>query len=278
MVKRTAKRARQVLALAVGGIAILTIGGGYMIDALARQITYPAPLLTVPSPPPAPLREIAFGSGAGEVSAWWLPPRTPAAPVALMLHGNGENLETMRLAGLFEDFAGLGIGVLAIDYPGYGRSKGGPSERALVAAADTAWRWLAETAGNAPPVVVGWSLGAAVAAQVAARHADTVDALVLLSPWDNLHSVASRFFPSFVLGLLRDRYDSVAAAARVRCPSLVVHGERDEIIPVELGERLFRALPEPKSWVAIAETGHNDLLAHPRTWRAIGDFLAALRS
>ncbi|HUP21519.1 MAG TPA: alpha/beta fold hydrolase [Thermoanaerobaculia bacterium] len=248
-----------------------------MIDALARQMTYPAPSVRVPSPPPSPLREVAIASEAGEVSAWWLPPSAPDGPVVLMLHGNGENLETMRLSGLLEDLAGLGAGVLAIDYPGYGRSAGVPSERSLVAAAESAWRWLCDAAPSSPRLVVGWSLGAAVAVQVAARHVDTVDAAILLSPWDTLHGVASRFFPSFVVGLLSDRYDSVAAAALVRCPTLVVHGERDDIIPVELGERLFQALPEPKRWVAIPTVGHNDLLAHPGPWREIGDFLAAVR-
>jgi alpha-beta hydrolase superfamily lysophospholipase len=184
----------------------------------------------------------------------------------------------MRLSGLFEELAALGAGVLAIDYPGYGRSEGSPSEESLVEAAEVAWRWLLDqepVSRRAARVVIGWSLGAGVAAQVAARQADTVDAAILLSPWDSLHGVASRFFPSLLVRLLRDRYDSVAAARLLRCPTLVVHGESDDVIPVELGRRLYEALPERKRWVGIAEAGHNDLLSLPRVWREIADFLAA---
>jgi pimeloyl-ACP methyl ester carboxylesterase len=258
---------------------LLAIFGDDVIDSLARQMTYPAPPVAVPSPPPDPLEEVVLATSSGALGAWWLPPRGQGALV-LMLHGNGENLETMRQSGLFEDLAALGAGVLAIDYPGYGRSAGEPSETSLLEAADVAWRWLSDPSRRSqgtPLVVMGWSLGAGVAAQVAARHADSVDAAIFLSPWDSLHGVAVRFFPSFLVRLLSDRYDSVSAASLVRCPTLVLHGERDDIIPVELGRRLFDALPEPKRWVAVENAGHNDLLDRELTWSEVADFLAATR-
>jgi len=106
---------------------------------------------------------VPLAAGGLAVSAWWLAPGAPQrpgaggaeepaprtsgdphAPLVLMLHGNGENLETMRQAGLFEDFRRAGAGVLAIDYPGYGRSEGTPSEQANLAAAEAAWSWLRE--------------------------------------------------------------------------------------------------------------------------------------
>ena len=167
-------------------VVAVALGGVEMLGQTIRQMIYPAPPVRVPSPPPQPLVEVPLAAEDGaRISAWWLPPPRPDAPAVLMLHGNGENLETMRQAGLFADFAALGAGVLAVDYPGYGLSQGTPGEEANVAAAEAAWRWLREH-HRGPAVVAGWSLGAAVAVQVAARRGDEVDALVLLSGWVRL--------------------------------------------------------------------------------------------
>lgn len=264
-----------------------------MIDSVLRQMIYPSPPVRVPAPPPAPLVEVPLVAGERTVSAWWLPlgaPHRPGAaggeeaagdesgnphgPVVLMLHGNGENLETMRQAGLFEDFRSAGAGVLAIDYPGYGRSEGAPSEEANLAAAEAAWTWLRSHADGHPRVVAGWSLGAAVAAELAARHADEAAGVILMSAWDRLEEVARLHYPDWMVSsLLRERYDSAAVAPRITVPALLVHGERDDIVPVELGRRLHDALPGPKSWVEVREAGHNDLLARPEPWEAIAGFL-----
>ena len=278
----TARR-RALLALAV--IAALGVGALLMMDSVVRQMLYPAPPVRVPSPPPAPLVEVPLEAGGRAVSAWYLPPVDNAAvapaspggglaPVVLMLHGNGENLETMRQAGLFVDLGAAGAGVLAIDYPGYGRSAGTPSEEANFAAAEAAWSWLLHNRAGRPPVVAGWSLGAALAARLAAEHRDEAMGVVLLSAWDRLDAVARLHFPGWMVGaLLAERYDSAAAAARIAAPALVVHGDRDTIIPVELGRRLFAALPGPKQWVEVSGAGHNDLLARPEAWQAIARFL-----
>lgn len=257
-----------------------------MMDSVVRSMVYPAPPIRVPSPPPAPLVEVPLEARGHAVSAWYLPPPksgagdeaqpgSTVAPVVLMLHGNGENLETMRQADLFADFGALGAGVLAVDYPGYGRSEGTPSEEANIAAAEAGWEWLSRNAAGHPKVAAGWSLGAAVAAQVAARHGGEVAGVMLLSPWDRLVEVARLHFPAWLVGpLLPEHYDSVAAAAQIEAPTLVVHGDRDTIIPVDLGRRLYEALPEPKRWVEVDGAGHNDLLARRETWEAITAFLA----
>src|SRR4051794_35213668 len=99
-----------LLLVAIPGLLLMT-----GIDTLVRQLIYPAPPVHVPSPPPAPLHELPLTAGGERIGAWWQPPPSPGAPVMLMLHGNGENLETMRQSGLFADFARLGAGVLAID-------------------------------------------------------------------------------------------------------------------------------------------------------------------
>jgi pimeloyl-ACP methyl ester carboxylesterase len=268
-------RTRRLVAFAA--VAALAIGALAMMDSVVRSMVYPAPPVRVPSPPPKPLVEAALEAGAEAVSAWYLPPTADAAPVVLMLHGNGENLETMRQADLFGDFGRQGAGVLAVDYPGYGRSAGTPSEDANLAAAEAGWDWLGRNAPGRPRVVAGWSLGAAVAAQLAARRGNEVAGVMLLSPWDRLAEVARIHFPAFMVGaLLPEKYDSAAAAARIAAPALVVHGDRDDIIPVKLGRRLYEALPEPKRWVEVRGAGHNDLLARREAWQAITAFLGEI--
>lgn len=245
-----------------------------MLHLLARKMLYPAPAYRVPSPPPAPLAEVRLELDSGtEVLGWASASPAPDAPAAVFFHGNGENLGTMRAAGLFDDLEGLGIHFLAVDYPGYGRSGGTPSEASLVAAGEAALAWLAERHPESPKALVGWSLGAAVAVQVARRHGG-VDRLALMSAWDDLPTLAAEHFPRWLVGLaLADRYDSVAAAPEIRVPTLLIHGVRDRIIPLAHGERLRAALPRAEELVRVPDAGHNDLLARPVVWRELARFL-----
>jgi pimeloyl-ACP methyl ester carboxylesterase len=238
-------------------------------------MTYPAPPVPVP-PPPAPLREIALPFDGGTAIAWWRE-APPPAPLLVLFHGNGENLETMRQAGVFADFAGLDVAFLAVEYPGYGRSTGPAAEETILAAGEAAHAWAAARRRGRPLVACGWSLGAAVAIQVAARHPDSVDGLIALSPWSSLTELAREYFPAVLVGLLlRERYDSLAAAERVRCPALVVHGRADTIIPCAHGARVAARLGARARHLELPQAGHNDLLAQRETWEELRRFLAGL--
>ena len=249
-----------------------------MFDSFARQMLYPAPPVPVPSPPPPPLEEVWLDLRTGErVLAWTSAvPAPEGAPVVAFFHGNGENLETLRYAGLLEDLERLGVAFLAVDYPGYGRSTGEPGEEGLLATGEAAVAWARERHPGRPVVVCGWSLGAAVADALAARHPEEVSGLIALSPWTALEEVARLLFPGFaVKALLRERYDSLAAARTIRVPALVIHGERDEIIPAAQGRQVAEALANGR-WVPVPRTGHNDLRGEPVVWEEVGRFLKGL--
>jgi pimeloyl-ACP methyl ester carboxylesterase len=251
-----------------------------MLDAFARQMLYPAPPVPVPSPPPLPLEEVRLDlAGGGHAIAWAFvkPELPPAAPLVVFFHGNGENLETMRWSGLFEQLGGLGAAVLAADFPGYGRSPGPPSEDGLNATGDAAVAWAREHHPDRPLVVAGWSLGAALAIATVDRHQEHVRGLIALSPWTTLHEAAVAIFPALaVKAMVRERYDSREAAKRIRVPALVVHGEEDDLIPAVQGEEVAAVLAGPKRWVLVRRAAHNDLLGRREVWEATEEFLTSL--
>ncbi len=184
--------------------------------------------------------------------AWWVDP--PGARVAtLFLHGNAGNV-THRVPHIRE-IAAAGSAVLALDYRGYGKSEGRPTERGLYADADAAYDQL-EAFGR-PIVLHGESLGSAVAVDLAARR--PCAALVLEAPFTSARAIAGRVLP--VLGpLLISSYDSTEKIKRVRAPLLVMHGDRDSIVPIELGRALYDSAPEPKTFWTIPGAGHNDIV------------------
>jgi hypothetical protein len=256
----------------------IVLPGLFLVDSFAQQAIYPAPRVRVPSPAPAPYEEVALrlGSGATVIGWAWEPAAAPPErPAILFLHGNGENLETMRQVGLLDDLRGLGVPFLALDYPGYGRSGGRASEQGLVESGGAALAWLAARHPERPLIACGWSLGAAVAVALAADPEQRVTGLVALSPWSSLLEVAKHHLPWVAGFLLRERYDSVAVAARIQVPVLVVHGRDDSIIPFRFGARFAAALPPATTrFVPVAGAGHNDLLAQAVVWEELARFLA----
>jgi fermentation-respiration switch protein FrsA (DUF1100 family) len=186
--------------------------------------------------------------------AWWV--RQEGARLAtLYLHGNAGNV-THRYRQIREITA-AGSSILMLDYRSYGKSGGRPTEKGLYADAETAYRHLLETGYRAGQIVLhGESLGTAVALDVASRN--PCAAVVLEAPFTSARDVARTVLP--LLGpLLIWSFDSVKKIGRIRAPLLFVQGDRDEIIPLRLGQNLFAAAPEPKSFWIVEGAGHNDL-------------------
>ena len=187
--------------------------------------------------------------------AWWV--MSPQASlVTLYLHGNAGNI-THRFLPIREITA-AGSSVLMLDYRGYGKSEGSPSEHGLYADADAAYLYLLDHGYSARHIVLqGESLGTAVAVDLASRK--ECGGVVLEAAFTSGRDVANTVLP--VIGLLLFRgFDSKSKIANVRAPLLFFHGDRDEIIPLKLGRSLFEVAPEPKYFIEISGAGHNDLV------------------
>ena len=260
--------------------AILLVALYLMMNSYIRSMIYPAPSIRVPSEAPKPFKDVWLQTeSAGKVHAWHFQAANSAAPVLIYFHGNGENLETVQMSGLLDSLLLLNVSILAVDYPGYGRSEGKSSEQNISQASSAAAAWLKENHNNSDVFACGWSLGAAVAIDFAARHPDLVDGLIAMSAWSSLHDVARKHFPSWMISLLlHESYDSVNAASRVRCPALFIHGEEDSLIPAQQGKMVSDALPGKKSYVLLAGVSHNDLFDNPRVWPEIMKFLQSVTS
>lgn len=186
----------------------------------------------------------------------WFIPTYAARGVLLFFHGNAGDITTrLDSVALFHR---LGLSVLIVDYRGYGRSEGSPSERGTYRDADSAWRHLTEDRGidSDKIVIFGRSLGGAVAAQLASRTAP--GALIVESAFTSVADVAARHYRYLPVGLLtRFRYEAIKYVGQTSAPVLVIHSRDDEIVPFDMGEQLYQAANEPKVFIWL-RGGHND--------------------
>jgi fermentation-respiration switch protein FrsA (DUF1100 family) len=256
-------RPRRLAMVAGLGIAAALLVVVLMIRVLENRLIYFPPRYPEGFPDPASyglrLEEVWVTTEDGlRLNAWFLP--APASPkVLLIFHGNAENIGygLARLRAL----ARLGVNVLALDYRGYGKSEGAPDEAGIYLDAETAYRYLSEIRQFQPKdiLVSGQSLGGAVAIHLASRH--QCGGLIVESSFTSGREMARRVFRMpLVEYVLQSRFDSLAKIKQVRCPILIAHGTRDEVVPFSMGQRLYQAAPEPKMFLAVEDAGHNDLL------------------
>lgn len=252
---------------------------GLMYLAQPGMIFFPAgPLDATPGDWGMAYEDVTLETEDGVPLHGWFIPRPGARQVLLFFHGNAGNIS--HRGDSVAVFHGLDLHVFIIDYRGYGRSGGTPSEEGLHRDARAAWRWLTESRGFAPGEIVlfGRSLGASVAAELAAGTRPA--GIILESGFSSARDAAQALYPLLSRTvLLRYRLDAAAAIARARAPVLVLHSPHDEIIPIDLGRRLYDAAPGPKRFVALSG-GHNDgfLRSQPEYGRALGEFLATLEA
>jgi hypothetical protein len=203
--------------------------------------------------------DVVIDTDDGErLHGWWIAASGPVEGHVLLCHGNAGNVgdRVLHAASL----SAAGLDVLSFDYRGYGSSSGRPSEEGTYADARAAREALLREPGVDPARVIylGESLGGAVALALAVESPPA--GLVLQSTFTSVRDMARRHYPFIPPGLVPDAYPSLRLIGRLRSPLLVLHGDRDDIVPLIYGEALFEAAPEPKQMQVLRGAGHNDLV------------------
>ncbi|MBI4564549.1 MAG: alpha/beta hydrolase [Planctomycetes bacterium] len=207
-----------------------------------------------------PIEEVEFPAADGvKLVAWYARPPEPRGTV-LFFHGNAGNISDRLF--VLEALASIGLETLGVDYRGYGKSEGSPSEAGLLEDAEGAYRYLTEQRGVPPArlILFGKSLGGAPVIDLATRHACA--GLIVQSAFTSIADMAARIVPVFpIRWMIRSPLDNLSKIRRVAAPKLLLHSRDDEIVPYEMGLRLYEAAPPPKSFVEFEGVGHNDLIA-----------------
>jgi uncharacterized protein len=196
-----------------------------------------------------PYDEIWLRASDGPQLHAWLIPNASTSPVVVLCHGNAGNISNRLLkANLLRK---AGASVLLFDYRGFGRSTGKPTEEGTYADAESAYGWLrAHGVPESSVFLYGESLGSGVAVELATRHAAA--GLIVEAGFTSALDMGKRLFPRLpVSWLVRYRYDNLSKMPRVLCPVLILHSPNDEIIPFEMGERLYAAARAPKSFAPL---------------------------
>jgi fermentation-respiration switch protein FrsA (DUF1100 family) len=173
-------------------------------------------------------------------------------------HGNAGNI-SHRVENIKLLHDKVKVNIFIFDYRGYGRSEGSVSEAGTYQDGAAALQFVRKQPGVEAEnlIIFGRSLGAAVAAEMASRFDSR--GLILESPFISIREMAKSVFPLLPIGpLLQTRYDNLEKIVKIKVPLLVLHGDRDEVIPYEHGKRVFAAAPGPKDFYTINGAGHND--------------------
>jgi len=244
-----------------------------LLFLVQRQVIFPRYMIPAP---PAPdykalgVEPLWLEASFGKVEAWYLPPKSAErpAPAVIFGHGNGELIDYWP--DELGRFASMGVGLLLVEYPGYGRSAGAPSQDSISEAFMLAYDHLITRpdVDAARIVLFGRSLGGGAVCDLAHRRPSA--ALILMSAFKSVKAFAVRYLaPAF---LIRDPFDNLPAVRGYAGPVLVIHGKADEVVPFSHGQALHAAAQNGK--MIVYEVGHNDCPPDWAVfWRDVEEFL-----
>lgn len=248
------------------------VGIAAMLYVRQRSLMYfPETVHTTPIEAGLPeAREVPLTSSDGlHITAWYAAPQD-GKPLIVYFHGNGGALRYN--VARFHKLIDAGIGLLALEYRGYGGNPGSPSERGLIADGEAAYAFAAAHYPTGQIVLWGQSLGSGVAVAVAAEK--PVARVILEAPFTSAAAVASiSYWYMPVRLLMKDQFHSDQRIRKVTAPLLILHGTQDRIVPYAMGERIFELANQPKHIVRFLDGGHEDLDANGAL-HAVARFLA----
>ena len=243
-------------------IVLVGYGGLLLLVYLGQRALqyFPERARTPPAAAGLPEAEevVLDSSGGARVIVWHIPPRGEK-PVVLYFHGNGGSLRWR--VDRFRALAADGTGLIALSYRGYGGSSGRPTEKGLIDDALAAYAFAAARYPASRLALWGESLGTGVAVALAAQK--PVGRIVLESPFTSIADIAAQIYWFFPVRLLiKDSFRSDLLIGTVTAPFLILHGDKDSIVPITLGDQLYKLITAPKRFVRFPGAGHNELAAY----------------
>jgi uncharacterized protein len=237
-----------------GGLLLLVYLGQRALQYFPERARTPPAAAGLPE-----AEEVVLDSSGGErVIVWHIPPRGEK-PVVLYFHGNGGSLRGR--VDRFRALAADGTGLIALSYRGYGGSSGRPTEKGLIDDALAAYAFAAARYPASRLALWGESLGTGVAVALAAQK--PVGRIVLESPFTSIADIAAQIYWFFPVRLLiKDSFRSDLLIGTVTAPFLILHGDKDSIVPIALGDQLYKLITAPKRFVRFPGAGHNELAAY----------------
>jgi uncharacterized protein len=240
-----------------------------------RSILFPTHMLPVPPAPAegyAGMEQLWLETQQGAVEAWYLPPHTwdagQPAPLIIMGHGNGELIDFWIEP--VTELRRMGIGVLLVEYPGYGRSAGNPSQTGITETFLAGYDAMLEHPDVDPARIVlfGRSVGAAAVAILSTLRPSA--ALILFSTFTSIRDLATE---RYLLPIgVRDPFDTINAVRNYSEPVLVIHGTQDRLIPYAHGVRLYEAAADGE--LVSLPCGHNNCVSRwDAFWQSLRPFL-----
>lgn len=266
------RRLMMALGVLAAVFAVAYLGAVGYLYVNQRNILYTIkPVPAVRDTGGLPIQQVVLHTPDFEtLNAWYEPPQ-PGQPVFLFFHGQGGTLDMGKWR--YIRMHNQGAGYLAVSYRGYSNSTGKPSEQGLFTDGLTGYDWLKAQGYKPQDIVIhGHSLGTGVATYVATQR--PARALILEAPFTATVDVASERYPFVpVSWLMRDQFRSRDRIKDVHMPLLIIHGDRDSVVPFHHGQRLFAMANEPKTFIRMPGSEHNTLTrdgAYVHYWKFLG--------
>lgn len=229
-----------------------------MLRLLERKLTFKPTMEEHGGLEGIPHRRFEFGHEFGmKLDGVFVDHGSPS--LVLFTHGNKHNITRFREH--YHLFSAIGQSFFTFDYPGYGRSPGTPSEELVYASARAAYSYINSTLGFRPDKIVsyGCSMGGAVAIELI-QHAP-VACIITESTFTNSWDMARHLYPYLpVWPFLPKRFRNDEKVPNIKVPMLIIHGEADEVVPANMGQKLYESAQAPRELIIVPEANHIDSL------------------
>lgn len=269
-------------------VPFLFLSGCNGLAGLAENLLYANEQVNkkypVPEVPPEGYEEVSFkyqGEDGSPVDtrAWVYAQPNKYATTIVYSHGNAENLQTLWLSNFLNVVASLGVNIVAVDFPSYGRSTGAMNEYNFVTGVVKATEYAKQRFPYGKLIMWGRSMGASVAFLAAAKTQALLNGIVLTSPWSSFIDLAkdrtglARSLPKDWVA--KHGYNSVAVAPEITLPVLIHHGVKDKVIPIKFGRKLASSFnaSTPVYMREFPDKEHNDIFQERQLWQDVYDFV-----